>query len=412
MRRKLKYSEQYELALVIFSFIMLVFPKFVAIGFIALLYVLIIGWVKKELVVKWQSIPLLFITLYLTYVIYTLWTRHPDIAGKYLEYKLSFFLIPILLTFKPKQEPTFSIATTGYILSTFVLVIASYLHAVQLYPSKGLPSFLSSELSYIHHPTYTTVYVLLAIVLLLYGKRQQFKGYHWKWILPIILLFTITYFLFLSLAGILLFFVLIAGWIIFFIYNKWGWKWSAVTIVVIPLVLFSLIKIIPGVEGEWTGATWYANEYLKNPERFVKERPYPMSGSETRLVMWSVTYQAVKDYPLGVGTGNVDEVLNHRLTKLGQEAFAQNNYNPHNQFLQTALEIGIFGLSILLFIILIGVIQGIKQSNWLLLIMSLALAFNNLFESMLQRQSGIVFFTFVLCLLAHYSSKTTKTSQS
>jgi hypothetical protein len=46
---------------------------------------------------------------------------------------------------------------------------------------------------------------------------------------------------------------------------------------------------------------------------------------------------------------------------------------------------------------------GWNSKNWMLLILSASLAFNGLFESMLQRQSGIVFYSFWSVLLVVWS---------
>jgi activator of 2-hydroxyglutaryl-CoA dehydratase len=62
--------------------------------------------------------------------------------------------------------------------------------------------------------------------------------------------------------------------------------------------------------------------------------------------------------------------------------------------LQSGIEIGIFGLIVLLFLLFKGITIAWKNRNYLLLFVVLNLAFNMLFESMLQRQSGIIFYTF------------------
>ena len=83
-------------------------------------------------------------------------------------------------------------------------------------------------------------------------------------------------------------------------------------------------------------------------------------------------------------------------------------YNPHNQFLQTALEIGIVGLLLLLTLFGSTLRFAWKHRNYALLIMTACLVFNALFESMFQRQSGIVFFSFWICLLIVYSNSQQK----
>ena len=121
--------------------------------------------------------------------------------------------------------------------------------------------------------------------------------------------------------------------------------------------------------------------------------------------MWTVTLEEIALHPLGVGTGNVDAHLSGRLKKYGQLDLAKKDehgaiqYNPHNQFLQTGIEIGVLGLLALLF--MVGVTWRIarQHKNYLLMAVVASLVLNSLFESILQRQSGIVFYSFWICLL-------------
>ena len=106
-------------------------------------------------------------------------------------------------------------------------------------------------------------------------------------------------------------------------------------------------------------------------------------------------------YPFGIGTGNVDEVLTYHLTEMDQRELAKQELNPHNQYLQTGIEIGWFGIFILLMITVYGTLKAIQNRNWLLVLILCNLSFNMLFEFMLQRQSGIVFYTFVILILAN-----------
>jgi O-antigen ligase len=113
--------------------------------------------------------------------------------------------------------------------------------------------------------------------------------------------------------------------------------------------------------------------------------------------------EEIKRHPFGVGTGNAESTLEHGLNAMGQIELAQLNRNPHNQFMQTTLETGIVGLVLFLTILVFGITFGIKTGNPLLVLVSFCLAFNSLFESMLQRQSGVVFFTLLLCVLSSSS---------
>jgi O-antigen ligase len=207
----------------------------------------------------------------------------------------------------------------------------------------------------------------------------------------------------LSLAGLLFFSLLVGVVAIRQVYVRFG-KWAAIgTIAILPGILFTGVILVPGMKSDIdaTGKAFF--NYIQDPYGFVESHPDYKTGNEVRLVMWTVGTSEMLQHPFGVGTGNVDEHLNYRLYRSNQKNMVAADYNPHNQFIQTGVEIGIPGLLILLSILVTGFYFAWKHRNWLLLILLSDLAFNALFESMLQRSSGIVFFTLMSCILVVYS---------
>jgi O-antigen ligase len=101
---------------------------------------------------------------------------------------------------------------------------------------------------------------------------------------------------------------------------------------------------------------------------------------------------------MGCGTANFDDRLGKRLKDKGLDDYAELNYNPHNQFLQVAVEIGVFGLLIFCSIFVCYFRMAKKYRFGALFWLTFNLAFNCLFESMFQRQSGIVFYVLLFCL--------------
>ncbi|HNR86161.1 MAG TPA: hypothetical protein PKN38_06085, partial [Taishania sp.] len=65
----------------------------------------------------------------------------------------------------------------------------------------------------------------------------------------------------------------------------------------------------------------------------------------------------------------------------------------------------VLGLLCLIGIIVYLMYIGIQQKNYLIILVALSLAFNCLFESMLQRQSGIFFYPFLFFILEWFSTK-------
>ncbi len=402
MINKLEFTRIYPLQLGVFALIMVLFPKAIALGFLLFLITLVIGGIQKEISFQFNAISLLFISLYFLYAFYASYTRNSELAFSYLENKLSFLILPMLFVLVPKKQINYYWTINGFVFAALVLSLQNFVSAVICYTDSGaINCFFSSAFSYKHHPTYAAVYFLMAMILLLYGWRKKLDGYSLKIILIPFVLLMISYFLCLSLAGILYIFIVIAVSLFYLIYVKWGKIVALLTLILMPVAIYSLFMSIPQIEGEISSASHYVEEYVNDPENFVRDREYPMSGSEVRIVMWTAAYNVFKMYPLGVGTGNVDAALNYELRKLGQPELTQHNYNPHNQFLQTGIEIGWFGVGILLGILSLAIYWAAKYRNWILLFISTSLFFNALVESMLQRQSGIVFYTFALCLLAN-----------
>jgi hypothetical protein len=122
--------------------------------------------------------------------------------------------------------------------------------------------------------------------------------------------------LLLSLSGILFLFIVIGFYCLYRLKKSVNKLIFYASVLVLPLIGYFSITNIPQIEGEWHNAKWYADEYLKSPEAFVKSRVYPMSGTEVRIVMWTAAVKAIQKHPLGVGTGNVDEYLAKELNQV------------------------------------------------------------------------------------------------
>ena len=90
-----------------------------------------------------------------------------------------------------------------------------------------------------------------------------------------------------------------------------------------------------------------------------------------------------------------------------------NNTNAHNQYLETLLAVGIIGVALLLAcgIVPLVVLYKNKCFNTLFAALLFIVGFNNIFESMLEKQSGIIFMLLFYLLLFNFSinvgSKTT-----
>ncbi len=402
----IKYQNLVHYALTFFTFISISIPSLTSVSIVLLSLTIILAYVKKSITFKWNKISLLFLLLYFAYLIGCFFSNNLDIASKYLEYKLSFVVFPILLSLDFKQNSlNVKWPIIGLILGVCYTASYGVVNAFICQASGGESCFVTVSISPVHHPTYFMTYIVFAIATAWYGWSKKWNYFSLYWIVPYSILGVILHAYALSFSGLLFLMLVLGGMSLYFIYKKWGKVSAFILILLFPLITFVAVKKIPSIRGEYEGSVKYVSSFLTNPTQFIKERDSSMSGSEQRLVMWLVSYEQIKEKPFGVGTGDVDDGLGQRLNELGREKLAVKKLNPHNQYMQTTIEIGVFGLLIFL-AILVGFFRfGWKYRNWLLLILVGSLAFNSLFESMLQRQSGVVFYTFWMCLLLLFPEK-------
>lgn len=376
-------------------------PKLISILIILLAILVIVGYVKKEFSFKFY-LPHLFLSLlYVAYMIGIFFTNNATLASGYAENKLSFIVFPILFSFLPRFKLRLNETVIGLVAGTIIASFIGLKNGFGLM-STGLDfmsSFTSSNFSSIHHPSYFAMFLLIAAMgsIWAYQKKQQF--FSLKWVIPYVIFAFLMVLLCLSLAGILFLLILITLYVFKDFYKRFGRNKLIILIFLSPLILFTFLSITPRIKDDFNSSKNALLNYLNSPTEFFQEKPQYLTGSEVRLAMWTVSATKIKENPLGVGTGNVDDYLSTGLQEVGLEQLIEFDYNPHNQYLQTALEIGLFGLLVLFLFLGSAFKIAWKSKDKLLLLVLSTLIFNSLFESMLQRQSGIVFYSFMICLL-------------
>lgn len=411
---KFNYVNYFNVYLSLLASVFCFAPNLIALLIVLLAVLIIVGYAKKQLTFKFYWPQFFLALLYVSYLIGSFFTDYPEIANGYLENKLSFLIFPILFSFSPKFDLKLNFPILGLVLGTIITSIIGLSHSFQCYSDGGsfLSCFTSVNFSTIHHPSYFAIFILIATfgAWHLFLKKEEY--FSLKWLIPFSFFALVSFALCLSMAGFIFLFLLIAVIILRWIYLKWNKFIFYGLLVFVPLLLMLLLNFTPGLKEDYKNTLTSLEKYVNDPAGFVKGKLGYKTGNEARLIMWTVTWDEIKEHPLGVGTGNLDAHLSERLMEYKQVEYAKMDerhtikYNPHNQFLQTILEIGWLGGLVLICFIISALNRGFKSRNGLLIVLVFALIFNSLFESILQRQSGIVFFSFWICLLVVYLSQT------
>jgi O-antigen ligase len=142
-----------------------------------------------------------------------------------------------------------------------------------------------------------------------------------------------------------------------------------------------------------------------------------------RVYLWRYGSEVISDhFWLGTGTGAADDALYEELKQCtaqfwnGERTYllSEKKYNYHNEYLQHWAAHGLIGLLMLLGLMLVPLIYFGRKLNALQLSFLVLTAIAWLTESMLERQAGVLFFSFFYALLfvaaADVSTKTGKTT--
>jgi O-antigen ligase len=407
-------NRYYEISIGIALFLQVLFPKLIPIGIILIVLSTIVLAIKKELIINKTFIHLFFLLFYFAYVVGYFFTEAPKEASHVLESKLSFVIFPLLFLFIPKKKLNFNLPIWFFSIALLIQFFIGLFSSYQCFNiSHSYSCFLSTPFSPTHHPTYMAVYFLIGFFLVWKLRTTPLSSLGKNFTFLLMITFTVGYILCMSLSAILFLalIIIVAGFIWF--RKRFG---TLKSIGLVVLLFTGLIIIVDQSKDTISDIKYTCNslkDYLHSPKNFVKNGNRYLVGNEERLILWTVATEAIMERPLGYGTGNIDIVIGNKLRSYELNDLADKNFNPHNQYLQTCIEIGIIG-----FLILIGLFISVFRFAWqrknnLLLIFVAAFTFNSLFESLFQRQSGIVFFAlmvFFLLLKKSNQDKTTLTS--
>jgi len=109
----------------------------------------------------------------------------------------------------------------------------------------------------------------------------------------------------------------------------------------------------------------------------------------------------IKENPMGYGVGSAGDVYKDVYNQYGLTSLINPLLDSHNQYLRIALEMGVIGIIAYLGIICVYIVKAFKQKYLLLYVMICFLYFG-MWESFLQRQSGVIFFTYMITFLFLY----------
>lgn len=346
-----------------------------------------------------------FLLLFLWQVVGLFFADFLNVGIELIFRRLSFLLFPLVLFYPGiKITRNINLIIRLFAVCTFLYIIYCFGNAMHnsLTVKEGRwifnpyhedytyeNFFFGARLSDIVHPTYLSMYVLLAILIsfeaIYDNSLKMIKRFIW---LIISVVFIIVIYLLSSRAGLLAALIVLSLYFILKLYKKIS-KWIILSVLVI-LMSGSVVLIIRN------------SRISYSVEEISKTNLNETLKKDIRLGIWESAIVVIKqNLIVGVGTGDASEELKKEYKRQGYVEGYYDNLNAHNQFLEILLENGLIGLIFFLFILGYICNIAISQQNLLLGLFIIMMAIFFMFETMLNRLAGITFFPFFSFLLLH-----------
>jgi O-antigen ligase len=272
-----------------------------------------------------------------------------------------------------------------------------------------LPTYKMMDL--LLHPSYLAMYANLALAVCYFllndnGLEKGIKRLLWT----AFIVLSITTFLTLSKTGILIWIVLIGGMFFYqLLVVKKQYKLSVVIALSGFAILYAAYQFIPRVKDRVEVAY---SAIVKAEEEKVDVST--VESTQVRMLIWEQTTQIIKENTLfGVGTGDIKDELYVKYKGAGMLGALENKLNVHNQYLQVFATLGLLGMLLFVSSIIFPFITAYKQNNKYYLAFLVIFSINILFESMLEKQDGVIFYAFFNALLFfHFQPKISQRSSS
>ena len=313
-----------------------------------------------------------------------------------VQIKLSILLFPIIFSAKPTNESDKQKIIAAFVLGCFSASALMILRATHTFFTIGENIFFYEAFaSFIIHPSYISMYINLAIIWMLRGNAKNiFQDKKLAKIISAISVFyfTIIVVLLSSKLGIISLLLIYLLFGIRYIVQTKKIKILGIAIIAAWVASFVIIKYIPEV-----------NERFKNAINAVSESKPDKTNAESsavRLLVWKAATTIIhENIFIGVGTGDVKDELMKKYQQLGYTGAYKHKLNAHNQFLQTGIALGIIGILFLIITLVLPAYISWQQNNYFYVCLIVLLSFNFLTESMLETQSGVMFYAFLSSLL-------------
>lgn len=392
-----KNSSLLFFGILLFAFFPLLPNRIKGLPVILFVFISIIHFIKnRKFEFNFKKV-LLYSSLYLILIMSLFFTEDFNNIDKTLSTRLSLLVLPISFGLintsiqKIKRNEVTLFLRIYFFSSVVYCLLILLFYSLLKIESDNLSrdayyAYLTNEMWGIsQHPIYASIFVAIAffIGVKLFLTEKKFLI---KIILILGSVLIIAVLLFLSRRSVFLGISLTLLFLMFYTFRSH--KFMKIGLVALLFLGFLLIQ--PRINNRF--------KEIFNTKTFVMIEEN--NSASIRYGIYKCVFEKIKISPIiGYGVGDVQNELNGCYNATSEILMA-GNYNSHNQYLSYLLSSGVFGLILLISYLLINFKNALKQKNLLYLSILVFYTVIMLFENILERQSGVILFSFFINFFA------------
>lgn len=342
--------------------------------------------------VNWKKV-IISTSIYFLFLVSVIYSSDIGRAVKLLIRLLPFLVLPFSLALVPKElyEKLTDVFIQVFTISCGLFCVIIFIYCISLDTTDiyVLYSYISNNFwGYEDHPIYISLYFGIALILILFRSKKS--------TLNVVLFITVFFtLLFLSRKGNII------GLALVLLYMLISNTKKILNRRFLGYVFVGLLITI-GVSYLFNNFLFSRFEEIINLDQFLYN---PKTSTGIRSILWHNSFNLSIDSPfIGYGLGSVQDIIGTSLIESGYEELTLIlHYNTHNQYLQIALISGYIGL-ICFLSILTYIFLEIKTSKRALCVF-LYIVFCFIFESLLERQNGIIITALFFNLFLYFPYK-------
>lgn len=338
-----------------------------------------------------SPIAIIFIIYYLWHAVGIIWSENTSYAYMDMGIKLSFIAFPLIFSAivisNSTRRKVLIAFVAGCIFTCLYLLLDSLISYIQ---SGDVKVFFYIELSRFIHPTYLSMYLNMALLILISLLNTSLKQKE-KILILACMLFLIVFIMMLVARMAII--TCIATCSLYIMLKARDYKlqkriFFLLSFYAVCFISFYISNKFLNRLDQVTNAVTQIHE--NKPETFSE-----YNSSSSRPELWKESIEVILKHPfIGAGTGDIKDELFQEYESRHFTYALDRKLNPHNQFLHTTVGLGLIGLLILLLCFGSQFYFSFVNNEWLYFSFLAILLMNGLTESNIEVQSGILLFNF------------------